>query len=77
MDETADSRTPSPGPDFPIFHIRTVKDTAERSIKVDVEVNSVPLVVELDTGAAYLIIPKDAWEKHTRRRRPVPSNIYR
>ena len=63
MDETADSRTPSPDPDFQIFHIRTVKDTAEHSIKVDVEVNSVPLVVELDTGAAYLIIPKDAWEK--------------
>ena len=35
VDETADSRTPSPDPDFSIFHIRTVKDTAERSIKVD------------------------------------------
>jgi hypothetical protein len=63
VDEIADSRTPSPDPDFPIFHIRTVKDTAERSIKVDLQVNGVPLVMELDTGAAYSIIPKDAWEQ--------------
>ena len=63
MDETADFRTPSPDPDFSIFHMRTVKDTAERSITVDVLVNGVPLVMELDTRAAYSIIPKDALEK--------------
>ena len=79
MDETANSRTPSPDLDFPIFHIRTVKDTAERSITVDVEVNGVPLVMELDTGAAYSIIPKDALKKlfpNARlRRQLVPSHI--
>ena len=33
-----------------------VKDTAERSIQIDVQVNGVPVVMELDTGASYLII---------------------
>ena len=60
VDETADFRTPSPDQEFPMFHIRTVKDTAERSIQVDVQVNSVPLVMELDTGAAY---SKDTWKR--------------
>ena len=46
-----------------MFHIRTVKDTAEHSIKVDVQVNSVYLVIELDTGAAYSIISKDTWKR--------------
>ena len=40
--------------------MRTVSNGAERSIKVDVQVNGVPLVMELDTGAAYSIISKDS-----------------
>ena len=42
-----------------MFNIRTVKDTAEHSIQVDVQVNGVPLVMELDTGAAYSIISEE------------------
>ena len=86
VDETADSRTPSPDPDFPIFHICTVKDTAERSITVDVQVNGVLLVMKLDTGAAYSIIPMACMqgcieevipECQTQRRRLVPSHVHR
>ena len=39
------------------------KSQYHSSITVDVQVNGVPLVMELDTGAAYSIIPKDALEK--------------
>ena len=62
VDNTADSRTPSPDPDFPIFYIHTMRDNAEHSTKVDVQVNGVPLIMELDTGAAYPIVSKDSWK---------------
>ena len=63
VDEAADSRDSSPGSDLPIFNIRTVKGSTELSIKLEVQVNSVPIVMELDTGAAYSIISKETWKK--------------
>ena len=63
VDEAADSRESSPGSDSPIFNIRTVKGNPELSIKLEVQVNSEPIIMELDTGAAYSIISKETWKK--------------
>ena len=64
IDEAAaDSRESSPGSDSPMFNIRTVRGNSELSIRIDVKVNGVPIVMELDTGAAYSIISKEIWER--------------
>ena len=46
-----------------MFNVRTVKGSAEHSIKVDVHVDGVPVTMELDTGAAYSIISKATWKR--------------
>lgn len=43
-----------------MFSLHTVKDTAECSISV---IDSKPLVMELDTVAAYSIISNEIWKK--------------
>ena len=63
VDKTAGSRTPSPEFSSPMFNIRTVKGSAEDSIKVDVHVDDVPVTMKLDTGAAYSIISKATWKR--------------
>ena len=45
-----------------MFNIRTVKGSAEHSIKVVVH-DGVPVSMELDTGAAYSIISKATWKR--------------
>ena len=40
-----------------------MKGFAEHSIKVDVHVDTVPVTMELDTGAVYTIISKETWKR--------------
>ena len=65
VEELPDPRTPSPEFELPMFTIRTctVRDTVEHSITVDLQVNGIPLVMELDTGAAVSIISKQTWKR--------------
>jgi len=71
-DDSSLTREESPAD---IVHVHSVSESVPESFKIPVEVNGIPITMELDTGAAVSLVSEATWSEQLHRPKLEPSTL--
>ena len=58
-----------------IVHVHSVSESVPESFKISVEVNGIPITMELDTGAAVSLVSEATWSEQLHRPKLEPCTL--
>jgi len=71
-DDSSLTREESPAD---IVHVHSVSESVPESFKIPVEVNGIPITMELDTGAAVSLVSEATWSEQLHRPKLEPCTL--